>query len=61
MPPLDFQFLVGFWPLLKIFLKEHLNIGKIAKKQPHIFKNKKIMTIWKFLKIVFYPQFLKSA
>ena len=45
--PFNFQVLVVFWPLLKIFLKEHLNIEKTAKKQPHIFKNKKVMSIGK--------------
>ena len=46
-PPLDFQVVVVFWPLLKIFLTDHLNIGKNTEKQPHIFKNIKIMSIWK--------------
>ena len=43
-----------------MILKEHLNIGKIAKKQPHIFK-KKYKSIRKFREIVDYPQFLKYA
>ena len=43
--PIDFYVLVCFWQLLKKILKEHLNIGKNAKEQPHIFKNKKI---WAF-------------
>ena len=38
--PLDFPVLVVFQSFLKFFLKEHLDIGKNAKKQPHILKNK---------------------
>ena len=44
-PPHRFSIFLVFWPLWKIALKEHINIGKTTKKRPPIFKNKKVMSI----------------
>ena len=59
--PPRFSCLSRFFTHLKIFLKEHLNVYKIAKQQPSIFKPNIFMSIWNVWEKMVYHQFLKSA